>query len=117
MNGDPGRSRAGPDIHQTVLSHSIYVLGNVIPVIIQAIPAAPIPEPGAFAKMLVVLGVLGGAAKRWKSRLHAVARRRESREGIDDENVANPCPCLHILAVEHSATGCARRLHDQRIPE
>lgn len=39
--------------------------------IIQAIPAAPIPEPGAFAKMLVALGVLGGAAKRRKSRLHA----------------------------------------------
>jgi len=43
---------------------------------IQAIPAAPIPEPGTFAKMLVALGVLGGAAKRRKSRLHAVARRR-----------------------------------------
>ena len=41
--------------------------------IIQAIPAAPIPEPGAFAKMLVVLGVLGVAAKRGKSRLHSVA--------------------------------------------
>ena len=46
-----------------------------------------------------------------------VSRRRESREGIDDENIANPCPCLHIFAVEHMATGCARCLHDQRIPE
>ena len=47
----------------------------------------------------------------------SVSRARESCKGIDDENVANPCPCLHILAVEHSATGCARCLHDQRIPE
>ena len=47
----------------------------------------------------------------------SISRARESREGIDDENVANPCPGLQIFAVEHSATGCARRLHDQRIPE
>ncbi|MFN6338594.1 MAG: PEP-CTERM sorting domain-containing protein [Cyanobacteriota bacterium] len=45
-------------------------VGNVTSAIIQAIPAAPIPEPGAFAKMLLALGVLGGAAKRRKS-LHA----------------------------------------------
>lgn len=51
-------------------------VGNVTSAINQAIPAAPIPEPGALAKMLVALGVLGGAAKRRKSRLHAVARRR-----------------------------------------
>ena len=45
-----------------------------------------------------------------------VSRARESLEGIDTENVANPCPGLHILALEHTATGCARCLHDQRIP-
>jgi hypothetical protein len=50
-------------------------VGNVTPVIIQAIPAAPTPEPGAFAKMLVALGVLGVGMYRRKSR-HAVARRR-----------------------------------------
>jgi len=49
---------------------------NLTPVIIQAIPAAPIPEPEAFAMMLVALGVLGVAAQRRKSRQHAVARRR-----------------------------------------
>jgi hypothetical protein len=43
----------------------------VTPAIIQAIPAAPTPEPGAFAKMLVALGVLGVAAQRRKSCLHA----------------------------------------------
>jgi hypothetical protein len=48
----------------------------VTPVTIQAIPAAPIPEPEAFAMMLVALGVLGVAAQRRKSRQHAVARRR-----------------------------------------
>jgi len=47
----------------------------------------------------------------------SVSRARESREGINDENVANLCPGLQIFAVEHCATGCSRRLHDQRIPE
>jgi hypothetical protein len=51
-------------------------VGSLTSAFIQEIPAAPISEPGAFAKTPVDLGVLGVAAKRRQSRLHAVVRRR-----------------------------------------